>query len=455
MNAEKNYTISAPDICVDYAPNYPELVQTLGKLMPSGDKFSILSSGEVPSQISNGVVYNGRLWVYSYSARKLYGIALDGTGPIKAIPVTSTSPYFADFIDPSTAKPIALSIVPHHSGDNAKLFLAQFLTSGGTSTMTEEYYWTKYFLVFSTEFSGEEDTLKVEPPFSTVKKELGANSYYYYPIFDSTFYVAYVVSKMVAGVETYYCAIGTRGYTYGGTYAQAAFSWSDGNLVASLIPISIYTDTSVFKNQRTAFSERCRGDIVSVTATTNNSRTYSVYSHPAGLFEVSSRSYSGTITARGSICPLNVVGESKLLATFDVNSFPWASITETKVGSIKPDLPLPSSAKVFVDAAAYLWGKGIFLIFVGTGIIFSRTLEAGSFGYLDTTSVLGTITQFGWLGYSQDEQSLYILGQDTSNRVKLAKITLNTNFDYATDGAWLPMIVSDGLPAYIKAKTTE
>lgn len=321
--------------------------------------------------------------------------------------------------------------------------------------MTEEYYWTKYFLVFSAEFSGEEDTLKVEPPFSTVKKELGANSYYYYPIFDSTFYVPYVVSKMVAGVETYYCAIGTRGYTYGGTYAQAAFSWSDGNLVASLIPISIYTDTSVFKNQRTAFSERCRGDIVSVTATTNNSRTYSVYSHPAGLFEVSSRSYSGTITARGSICPLNVVGESKLLATFDVNSFPWASITETKVGSIKPDLPLPSSAKVFVDAAAYLWGKGIFLIFVGTGIIFSRTLEAGSFGYLDTTSVLGTITQFGWLGYSQDEQSLYILGQDTSNRVKLARITLNTNFDYATDGAWLPMIVSDGLPAYIKAKTTE
>lgn len=142
-------------------------------------------------------------------------------------------------------------------------------------------------------------------------------------------------------------------------------------------------------------------------------------------------------------------------AAFDVNSFPWASIAEVKTGSIKPDLPVPGNAKVFVDAAAYLWGKGIFLIFVGTGIIFSRTLEAGSFGYLDTTSVLGTITQFGWLGYSQDEQSLYILGQDTSNRVKLAKITLNTNFDYATDGAWLPMIVSDGLPAYIKAKETE
>lgn len=115
---------------------------------------------------------------------------------------------------------------------------------------------------------------------------------------------------------------------------------------------------------------------------------------------------------------------------------------------------MPNNAKVFVDAAAYLWGKGIYLIFVGTGIIFSRTLEAGSFGYLDTTSGMGTISQLAYLDYSEDEQYLYILGQDTSNRVKLAKIALNTQFDYSTDGAWLPMIVSDGLPAYIKAKAT-
>ena len=274
--------------------------------MPNGDKFTLLSSGEVPSQISNGVVYNGRLWVYSFSTRKLYGIDLEGNGPIKAIPVTS-----------------------------------------------------------------------------------------------------------------------------------------------------ITTDESTFKNQRLCYGEKNMGELVSLYASTSSSRYYTITSSPSGLFTTESRYTSTTITARGSVCPLNVVGEAKVLATFDTSTFPWASIAEVKTGCIKPNLPMPSSAKVFVDAAAYLWGKGIFLIFVGTGIIFSRTLEAGSFGYLDTTSVLGTITQFGWLGYSQDEQSLYILGQDTSNRVKLAKITLNTNFDYATDGAWLPMIVSDGLPAYIKAKETE
>ena len=437
--------------------NYPELVQVLGKLMPSGDKFTLLSSGEVPSQISNGVVYNGRLWVYSYSARKLYGIDLEGNGPIKAIPVTSTSTYFADFIAPSTAKPIALSIVPHHSGNKAKLFLAQIISSGGNNNVQLEYSWVSYFLVFSAEFSGDETTLAVEPPFKTIKKETGTGnmaSYYYYPQFNPTLYVPYVVAKMVGGVETYYCAIGTRYYTYGGS-SPGALTWADGSTEANLIYTSITTDESTFKNQRLCYGEKNMGELVSLYASTSSSRYYTITSSPSGLFTTESRYTSTTITARGSVCPLNVVGEAKVLATFDTNTFPWASIAEVKTGCIKPNLPMPSSAKVFVDAAAYLWGKGIFLIFVGTGIIFSRTLEAGSFGYLDTTSVLGTITQFGWLGYSQDEQSLYILGQDTSNRVKLAKITLNTNFDYATDGAWLPMIVSDGLPAYIKAKTTE
>ena len=92
------------------------------------------------------------------------------------------------------------------------------------------------------------------------------------------------------------------------------------------------------------------------------------------------------------------------------------------------------------------------MLFVGTGILFSRTLESGSFGYLDTTSILGTITQWGYLDYSQDEGELYILGQDTTNTVKLAKIVLNTLYDYANDGAWLPNIASDGVPAYIKAR---
>lgn len=74
--------------------NYPELVAALGKSLPEGEKFTILSNGEIPPQISNGVVYNNRMWVYSYSARKLYGVDLEKSTPIKTISFTSTSQQF-------------------------------------------------------------------------------------------------------------------------------------------------------------------------------------------------------------------------------------------------------------------------------------------------------------------------------------------------------------------------
>lgn len=136
-------------------------------------------------------------------------------------------------------------------------------------------------------------------------------------------------------------------------------------------------------------------------------------------------------------------------AILKYDRLPQLRITEQKLS----DIALPSMARVFRDSSVYLWGKDMFFIFVGTGIIFSRTLEEGSFGYLDTTSVLGAITQGGYLDYAQDEGILYIIGQDSANRVKAAKIVLNTLYDYANDGAWLPLIAADGVPAYIKAQS--
>lgn len=305
--------------------DYPELVSVLGKLMPSGEKFTLLSNGEIPSQISNGAIYGGRMWVYSFSARKLYGVDLAGKEPIKAIPVSSTSTYFADFIAPSNAKPLVLSIVPHHSGSKAKLFLAQFLASGSDNNTPNEYSWVDKFLIFSVEFSGEEDSLKLEPPFSTIERETSGN-YYYYPVFDPTSYVPYVVSKMVGGVETYYCAIGKRGYSYGSS-SPGALSWSDSSKEAQVIYTDINTfDDTYFKKQRFCYSEKNMGEMVSVYAySSGSSRYYSVSSSPSNLFTTESRYTTITVTARGSVCPLNVVGDTKVLATFDINSFPWAS----------------------------------------------------------------------------------------------------------------------------------
>ena len=158
---------------------------------------------------------------------------------------------------------------------------------------------------------------------------------------------------------------------------------------------------------------------------------------------------------RKSYGPVDVIGNSVLAFAFDLNSFLYASLQKSEARAVNPNIQLPSAARTFIDAGAYLWGKDIYFFFVGTGILFSRTLQEGDWGYLDTTSVLGTITQFGYLDYSEDEGTLYILGQDSSNRVKAAKIVLNTLYDYANDGAWLPVIASDGVPAYIKAYQPE
>lgn len=158
-----------------------------------------------------------------------------------------------------------------------------------------------------------------------------------------------------------------------------------------------------------------------------------------------------TSALRKSYVPVTVAGNTAVIFCFDINALPYAKLLVNDSKTAVPNLPLPPAARTFVDAGAYLWGKDIYLFFVGTGILFSRTLQDGDWGYLDTTSVLGTITQFGYLDYSEDEGTLYLLGQDTANRVKAAKIVLNTLYDYANDGAWLPVIASDGVPAYIKA----
>lgn len=435
--------------------DYPELVAALGKLTPSGDKFKLISDNEIGPQISNGVLYGGRLWVYSFSTKKLYGVDVAGTAAIKEIAVTSESEYFNGFITPTPTSPIALSIVPHIGKAGAKLFLCQIIQDGGTSQIEDvEYSWTPYFQIFASEFSATESSLSMTIPFATIQKRMYNHSSYYYPYFNSRLCVPYVVSKIESGNEQYLCAFGSGAVTSAignGDYV-GFFLWNDGDNEAKTDNFD-YFDTTKYKKQRFAFSSKNKGEITLVESRSSSTSAYNVYkinSKPAGTFQMSSFQFA-VYTSDNAQIPLNIGGASKVLASFSKTQFPWISYTQPAAGVSNPSLSLPNSSRVFTDGAAYLWGKDIFFIFVGTGIIFSRTLEEGDFGYLDTTSVLGTITQFGYLDYSQDEGTLYLLGQDTANKVKVAKIVLNTLYDYANDGAWLPLIASDGVPAYIKA----
>lgn len=450
--------------------DYPELVAALGKLTPSDDKFTVISDGEIGPQISNGVIYDGCMWVYSYSAQKLYGVDVDGAQPVKVIDITSTDSDFTRVHVPSMNQPIALSIVKSPIDGKARVFLAQILENSGTiSGDLDEKTIKKYFWLYSAQFTGSESSLAVSAPFKSATAGENVTD------FDSFLAVPYVVSENVGGTETFYVAIGTRGYiktAAGAAYDQGIidvhlFQWSGANDARTNIKSKTSGATSKtgnsyeYVNQRAAFSKKNKNELVRfdvfryVQNVGGTTYTRKITSYNSGIFNGASYSNSSSsprLTLQTQP-PLSIIGADKLI--FDLTTQKM-SVVQNDSKSIEAEvsigLSLPSAARVFVDGGAYLWGKDIYMLFVGTGIIFSRTLEAGSFGYLDTTSVLGTITQFGYLDYSEDEMALYLLGQDTTNSVKVAKIVLNDLYDYANDGAWLPMIASDGVPAYIKAR---
>lgn len=417
--------------------DYPELVAALGKLTPSADKFQLVSSGEIGPQISNGVVYGGRMWVYSYSTKKLYGVDLAGTAAVKEIELESNDENFNNFIVPTNISPLCLSIVPHTSGSGAKVFLSQIIKSTYANSYADL---ASAVLIYCADFSESETQIQMALAFSSATVS--------YVQVEPPFAVPTITSNTASGVETYYCAIGysTSASASGGPYY---LSWMDGGTAEAKNFSGRHA--YILDSQRAAFSRKSKKQIVHISSSENNGKWYYISSVPFDVFGANGK--YANVSSRAQPLPLNIAGQDKVLSAFDKNLFPWVSITQDEAKSVVPEaLSLPSAARIFVDGGAYLWGKDVYMIFVGTGIIFSRTLEEGDFGYLDTTSVLGTITQFGYLDYSQDEGTLYLLGQDTTNTVKVAKIVLNTLYDYANDGAWLPMIAADGVPAYIKAK---
>lgn len=433
--------------------DYPELVAALGKNYPSGDKFKLLNTDGVGRQISNGVLCEGRLWVFSYSDRKLYGVDVEGEEPIKEVTLTSESVNFQNWQNPNSNL-IALSIIPNlTSGTKYHLFLSQM-----NGTTGEEIPDPSKTLIFHSDFSGEESSLALEqsPQINSVVPDRLMGG-----LLSS---LPYVISRMENGVETFYMA-SYQGYDPSGQGSSSrswvvGFKWTGSGTDTELIKVGASYDPDVQKYVMFGFLDGNLKELVVpyLRSRTSSSTTYytGVTSYPEGTFNRDEFKNSGTsdLTYESKTTPVVAGDETILLQVSpDLSSLVTLSRTSIAASVNTPiSLSFPSSARPFLNGCAYLWGKKMFFIFVGTGIIFSRDLTKGSFGYLDTTSVLGTITQCAGILYSQDEMTLYLIGQDTTNSIKAAKIVLNTLYDYANDGAWLPLIASDGIPAYIKAK---
>lgn len=120
-----------------------------------------------------------------------------------------------------------------------------------------------------------------------------------------------------------------------------------------------------------------------------------------------------------------------------------------KVGGIV----LSPYASLFDDSLAYADSHDLYLVFVGTGILFSHTpLDMDSWGYLDTTEYFGTITQWGCAEFDTGSNTLCLSGRDSYGEYVCGLLRFHARFDYSNDGAWLPYIASSGVPAWIKAK---
>lgn len=446
--------------------DYPELVAALGKNYPSGDKFQVLSRGEVGTSPTNMVVYGGKVWTYSHVSRTLYGVDPEG-GAITSVSVSSKDPLWNNLLPNTPAVPIVLSIVPHKVGEGAKLFLCQVIADASFQNKEgdKKADLTSGVLVFGADFTGEEISLDVSlelKTVSTIEYFSDFNSRNEYEsLITNRHCIPCVISRMEKDKEIYFCIVGNSRSTLSSNYDfnyvdpivwtddsdEAFFYSSHSSNPMNNVP---YSDKTVnnFGNdklgsQRVGYNFVNKNEVVSINGN-------GIQSAPLGTYDFElSASLRIPSASPGA---MSIVGQTGA-AFFPKISDGVYTIDKVHSKAEKLTIPIqfPSGARTFLDAGCYLWGKDMYFFFVGTGILFFRKYDAKDMGYLDTTKVLGEITQFGCLRYSQDEGTLYIMGQDTRNQVVVAKIVLNTLYDYASDGAWLPLIASDGIPAYIKA----
>ncbi len=435
--------------------DYPELVEALGKVSPGTQEFWEGFRGAAGSGLSNGYLYNGTLWAYSATDKKLYGYT-GSTKQIKTLNVTG-----ADKLTASAANPIFLSIASGH------LFLAQNQTSANSFVLLE-----------NSNFTGSESVSMTERDINSLLK-------------NATISVGGKNLSIDLPGENFIPEVVPVEYdwgTYGAPEIISSFSVCVGK-INYINAANIYDGIVSVVWKKTDFSTAKRIHTTWAKYAEHYSDATSRYNHknsmeliylsrsggrcdllsiPNGAFATAQSAYiSGPDYEATSPYPVltsPIAGNG----TYIYRAFLSNRKLTLNIGEYNPNQPykvteptfaqmtLPARATVFPDSVLYAANQDLWFVFVGTGLAFSQTPENGaSWGYFDTQDILGAITQFGCLEYDADQNLLYISGQDTNNKGKLGVMKLPELYNYANDGAWLPMIASDGIPAYIKAKEEE
>lgn len=444
--------------------DYPELVQALGKLTPGVEAFSEKYQGQVGQGVSNGVVFAGAHWLFSLSGQALYRCD-STTKAVTSIPVTGTSA-----LQNSSASPIWLSIT------GGCLFLSQY--QGAVNTVV---------LLVCSSFTGSESAVAMEElgvgavitqyvsELTLLSKKPTLPGEHFYP---EVCRVAYDWDGTTA--NSFIMCLGHSDITIRGSGATPAVNqtniyyivWKPGDF--STAKVGFYSAFSSSMGSSSydylikagfRFCHKNSNELVYLhTEYYQYGGTYGdLKSSPGGTFNASTQvntSFTVSDDPVGNTC---VAANNRYIyrcfvqnGRLVVRAGKYNPMTIFSADDVQPGLTLPSRAQVFPDSVCCAAGQGVWFVFLGTGLAFSQTPEdGGSWGYLDTQDTLGVISRFGSLTVDEEKNILYISGQDTLNQGKLGVLTLPPLFNYANDGAWLPMIASDGVPAYIKAKEAE
>lgn len=471
------------------AETYPELVAAIGKHMPNVDSVSELAGGRYRGTFSTSFLKDGYLWVYWVEEIKLVGFKVDGT--INDLPVEialSTDGGFG-FVPQTVQNPIVLSIVGGH------IFLIQ-----RTSLQTNAYafYAVPYTSLLNTEpltMMSIDVTSKIKSILviisynSNLNKYIGAIGQIIPEVvfLDGYFYVA-------AGgfARNYYT--GSANYKYAIQYVYYFLKISQDLSNIEVRNHSVPTDgtrtTNVesmsylellnaievaYAGSHKRFSRKTSDEFFSVAISPsldNGEGEIHAISFPNSVYaaSVSIERYqnylpdsnegdpdftSPVVSSKYYIQRAYIKDRKVFIRANTISPFFFYNVIQDGVNSndqILSGITLSAYASVFTDSLEYISAHDLFVIFVGTGICFSRTpLDMDSWGYLDTTEYFGVITQFGGCEFDAERNILTLSGCNTLGDYIVGTLKIPEVYDYASEGAWLPEIAMDSVPAYIKA----
>lgn len=459
--------------------DYPELTAYLGKNSPGADDYKKAISENYTGLFSTSCVYNGSVFVYNVEAKKLIKTTIGEDTKVEVNVGGSMN-----FVD-TTVNPIILSVC------GGKLFLAQWatendirfyagvLTLSGTIPMSAIDVNTKISELTKGEKATRAEVI-IEPCIPQVVKlndgsfacvlgydgeyvrsersgTSGAYNYRFYGQINN-YYLKISSDLSGASIES---TIYTNNYKYVSTGSSTS---EPNNPINDDIIKNIFLHTS---GNKIKFSDKSSNEAVAIyvnTVNASDSEHLKIKSDVNGLYDKESTSsyqyaYSSNrgflspiISSENFICGVDIKDDNKMYvrcgAANPLSATNWVSEEQNPINGIT----LSPYATVFDDSVEYIENYDLWIVFVGTGICFTSTpTDFDSWGYLDTTNEFGIIMQYGGCRYDLATNTLCVFGCNTEGKHVVGSLKIKSKFDYSNDGAWLPYIASDGVPAWIKA----